>query len=123
MKIEIELPEIEGFEYTGEYTMPKVGEYYLDIHFKPFERVSINSNDPFPILRKLKPKRVFKDGAFYQVAMVAGLIQNARDIAQYKSSSQTFHTFIHDNPHTTSGDYKEVHFCWIGAELIEWGEG
>ena len=28
MKIEIELPEIEGFEYTGEFRKPKDGEYF-----------------------------------------------------------------------------------------------
>jgi len=30
MKIEIELPEIEGYEFTGEYRDPKMNEYYLD---------------------------------------------------------------------------------------------
>lgn len=29
MKVEIELPEIDGYEYTGEYRCPKYGEYYL----------------------------------------------------------------------------------------------
>ena len=29
MKVEIELPEIEGYEYTGEYRCPKKGEYFL----------------------------------------------------------------------------------------------
>ena len=29
MKIEIELPEIDGFEYTGEYGMPKVGDWFV----------------------------------------------------------------------------------------------
>lgn len=29
MKVEIDLPEIEGYEYTGEYRVPKRGEYYF----------------------------------------------------------------------------------------------
>jgi len=29
MKVEIELPEIEGYEYTGEYRVPRKGEYTL----------------------------------------------------------------------------------------------
>jgi len=29
MKIEIDLPVIEGYEYTGEYRLPKEGEWYL----------------------------------------------------------------------------------------------
>jgi len=28
MKVEIDLPEIDGFEYTGEYRKPKKGEWY-----------------------------------------------------------------------------------------------
>jgi len=36
MKTELDLPEIEGFEYTGEYRKPKAGEFYLgggkDVH-------------------------------------------------------------------------------------------
>ena len=30
MDVLIDLPEIEGYEYTGEYRCPKVEEYYLD---------------------------------------------------------------------------------------------
>lgn len=29
MKVEIDLPEIEGYEYTGEYRGPKCGEFVL----------------------------------------------------------------------------------------------
>jgi len=29
MKVEVDLPEIEGYEYTGEYREPKKGEYIL----------------------------------------------------------------------------------------------
>lgn len=33
MKVELELPEIKGFEYTGEYRAPKYEEwFYNDIH-------------------------------------------------------------------------------------------
>ena len=30
MDVLIDLPEIEGYEYTGEFRCPKAGEYYLD---------------------------------------------------------------------------------------------
>ena len=30
MKVTIDLPEIEGFEYTGEYRGPNKGEHYYD---------------------------------------------------------------------------------------------
>ena len=29
MKVEIELPEIEGFEYTGAFMLPLSGEYFV----------------------------------------------------------------------------------------------
>ena len=35
MKVEIDLPEIEGFEYTGEYRTPKAGENFVS-HLGPF---------------------------------------------------------------------------------------
>jgi hypothetical protein len=35
MKVEIELPELEGFEYTGEYRPVMSGEYFLNSNNKP----------------------------------------------------------------------------------------
>lgn len=35
MKVEIELPELEGFEYTGEYRPVMPGEYFLNSNNKP----------------------------------------------------------------------------------------
>jgi hypothetical protein len=34
MKVEIELPEIEGFEYTGEFRAPNKGEFYLRVNYR-----------------------------------------------------------------------------------------
>ena len=48
MKVELELPEIEGFEYTGEYRKAKSGEYW-GVGFTIYTGPSIN---PYPILRE-----------------------------------------------------------------------
>ena len=53
MKVEIDLPEIEGFEYTGEYRSAETGEY-----------ISINNHVitaqghiyEYPILKKKEPE-------------------------------------------------------------------
>ena len=54
MKIELELPEIEGFEYTGEYRAPKKGEWFFDSG----EALMETSEDSceYPILKKIAPK-------------------------------------------------------------------
>lgn len=57
MKVEVELPELpEGYEYTGEYRKPEMGEEYLD------EMIVTKSSTPFhcdshPIVRKLEQER------------------------------------------------------------------
>ena len=54
MKIEIELPEIEGFEYTGEYRPPNADDWFLDGIGKPYQYRTNNyeGRPPFPILKK-----------------------------------------------------------------------
>jgi hypothetical protein len=55
MKIELDLPEIEGYEYTGEFRVPAVGEY---ISFN--NKAKENKNDcliiQHIILKKKAPK-------------------------------------------------------------------
>jgi hypothetical protein len=53
MKIEIELPEIDGFEYTGEYKIPNIEDHYLDSSLNPnFAMEKICS--PYPILKPIE---------------------------------------------------------------------
>ena len=40
MKIEIELPELEGFEYTGEYRDTNVGDYFIQ------DGIAVKQQDP-----------------------------------------------------------------------------
>ena len=60
MKVELELPEIEGFEYTGEYRKAKSGEYW-GVGFTIYTGPSIN---PYPILREKRWRADFKTGYF-----------------------------------------------------------
>ena len=53
MKIELDLPEIEGFEYTGAYRTAEIGEYVL-IHDHVIE--CQGHSYEYPILKKKEPK-------------------------------------------------------------------
>ena len=53
MKIELDLPEIEGFEYTGEYRIAEPGEYIL-IH--DYTITAQGRSSKYPILKKKAPK-------------------------------------------------------------------
>lgn len=60
----IDLPEIPGYEYTGEYRVPKLDEYYLGLHGLPTKSLSSLAGSHRHLLRKIeKPKtyRPFKD--------------------------------------------------------------
>jgi hypothetical protein len=52
MKIVIDLPEIEGFEYTGEYRKIKNGDWFLNEDLKPIR--SSCTGDVFPILKPVE---------------------------------------------------------------------
>jgi hypothetical protein len=55
MKVELNLPEIPGYEYTGEYRPFAVGEFYYDEG--GINRATWNSSSHYPIVRaKAKPK-------------------------------------------------------------------
>ena len=65
MKVEIELPEIEGFEYTGDFRHVKIGEYFLNTKFPTIYATlcdetygSYNGNFKRHILRKVGPVKV-----------------------------------------------------------------
>ena len=57
MKIEIELPEVPGYEYTGEYRAPNSDDWFLDGTGKPYQYQTSNyeGRPPFPILKKKAP--------------------------------------------------------------------
>ena len=58
--VTVNLPAIEGYEYTGEYRFPEAGEYYMDR--STVVTCTYNYNAEYPILRKLPTQRpVTKD--------------------------------------------------------------
>lgn len=64
VKVQIELPTLEGYEYTGEFRLPKMGEWYLCHASGPmFAQVDFELYS-FPILRKVwqEPAGIFKPG-------------------------------------------------------------
>ena len=66
MKIEIELPEIEGYEYTGEYRAPKDGEYYT--HQGKVIECGMDAHSEYIIIKKKAPKyAVITQGDFLQL--------------------------------------------------------
>ena len=113
MKIEIELPEIEGFEYTGEFREPVRNDWAYCANTKEaFQFETIGSDTKWHILRKLKPPREFNVGAFYPVIYK----DRERDIAEYYSNRNEFSTINY-------GICILDAFSWIGEEIkIEWGE-
>ena len=58
MKIEIELPEINGYEYTGEYREPAKGDSYLDYEGK--DVVGKNLAGQLKIVEYIKNKSTTK---------------------------------------------------------------
>jgi hypothetical protein len=68
MKITLDLPEIEGYEYTGEYRAAKASEWFLDGTNKPYQYPTNNhaSRIPFPILKKKAPKYAILKGAAFE---------------------------------------------------------
>jgi hypothetical protein len=54
MKIELDLPEIEGYEYTGEYRPPQKNEFFSEEGKAVLSRH--DSSCDYPILKKKAPK-------------------------------------------------------------------
>jgi hypothetical protein len=53
MKVKIELPELEGYEYTGEYREVAANEYYLDV-FGEAKKAEADVYEPYPILKPVE---------------------------------------------------------------------
>jgi hypothetical protein len=58
MKIELDLPEIEGYEYTGEHRIAEAGDYYLEASNEAvFQPPNCGKTiGHYPILKKKAPK-------------------------------------------------------------------
>lgn len=54
MKVELDLPEIEGFEYTGEYRKLKPNEWFCN--YKNEAENARGTPGPYPILKKKEPE-------------------------------------------------------------------
>ena len=113
MKIEIDLPEIEGFEYIGEYRIPEEDEWFLYGNGSP-EKVGLSPIvHIFPILRKVEPPREFKEGAWYPVELNVGKVITCR---YAEDSFRVMH-------HFGSSLIVRDGIMKIGEEIkIDWGE-
>jgi hypothetical protein len=74
MKIELDLPEIEGFEYTGEHRQAEAGDYYLEATNEAVFQVAScgKTIGHYPILKKKAPKykvldSVAFDGVYVEI--------------------------------------------------------
>ena len=54
MKVEIEVPELPGYEYTGEYRPFVFGEFFYDKN--EVHKATWNSSSCYPIMKAIKPK-------------------------------------------------------------------
>ena len=92
MKIELDLPEVPGYEYTGEYRSPK-----LDEPFKAGAGVRFGSGGmsaEFPILKKKAPKySVIGEGhalfkTYVEIKALEDLIKLAQTDIESMSNAQ-----------------------------------
>lgn len=52
VKVTFELPEVKGYEYTGEYGSPCAGEFYLDVE-DGVKKATYNMRGEYPIMRPI----------------------------------------------------------------------
>jgi hypothetical protein len=55
MKITLDLPEIEGYEYTGEYRIAEPMEYFME-ELQAARLSEYRTDSEYPILKKKAPK-------------------------------------------------------------------
>jgi hypothetical protein len=116
MRVVFDMPEIEGFEHLEEYREPLVGEFFMDDDGTAVECGSGNIGF-YPILRKLEPKRVFRDGAFYPGILKESGEKHVIQVA-FQDSSHVAWNITYSPFRKLSED-----FSWIGEELnIKWEE-
>ena len=79
MKIELDLPEVTGYEYTGEYRIPREGEPFKGSTDVRFADAGITCE--FPILKKKAPKyKVLSSPAFDGVYVEIKALEDALDL-------------------------------------------
>ena len=91
MKIKLDLPEIEGFEYTGEYRAPNSDDWFLDGTGKPYQCQTSNyeGRPSFPILKKKAPKyKTVTNGDFLDLS---GHIDLSAKFVEIKALKDAIH--------------------------------
>jgi hypothetical protein len=68
MKITLDLPEIEGYEYTGEHRQAEAGDYYLEVtNEAAFRHLNCGkTRGHYPIIKKKAPKYAILKGAAFE---------------------------------------------------------
>ena len=92
MKVELDLPEIKGFEYTGEWRDPKKGEYYM--YNRTFQKaIRLTTDIDVPILKKKEPeylvfdsnvsRPVSQSGKYVSINALEDAMQIIKDCGKY----------------------------------------
>ena len=67
MKITLDLPEIEGYEYTGEYRIAEPMEYFME-ELQAVRFSDERTDSDYPILKKKAPKyETTYNGAYVEI--------------------------------------------------------
>jgi hypothetical protein len=98
MKITLDLPEIEGYEYTGEHRQATSGDIFLNSQNEMHVITNTSTHGHYPILKKKAPKYktttvdtgrelfeyVEKKALEDALELSSGMIMTDNDIAIYK---------------------------------------
>lgn len=109
-KVTLDLPDVPGYEYTGEYREPKVDEYFYCMYYGKQVKHggTLGGENASPILRKL---RTFDERAHY--AIILKDHPDRKRVAKYEGGS--FWMIGTDEAFTPAQ-------CqWVGREIqIDW---
>lgn len=110
-KVTLDLPDVPGYEYTGEYREALESEYFYHlVSGKAQQADGIPFDPPAPILRKL---REFTEDAYYAVVLTHG--PKCTRLTKYVEGR-----FLMIG---TTNAFEKEHFLRIGPEIqIDWSE-
>lgn len=93
--VNIQLPEVEGYEYSGEYRSPKAGEHYLAESDKPaiVKMATMPVSAEYPILRPSKKWRDARPGDLENGPVPCRYSDNLDDIRNGKATEGYFCTY------------------------------
>ena len=95
MKVSVELPEIEGYEYTGEFRAPQYGENYLNTLNLPSISMTISSgceSEPKAIILRPKRWRAKEGSNYYTIAQgIGGKLRILRKFECFIDGDDTRH--------------------------------